>query len=51
MQNNKSDELFSSLTYLAVKSQYENEEYEKRNRRFDTLCSSTTASLINESLK
>ena len=51
MQNNKSDELFSSLSYLALKSQYENEEYEKRNRRFDTLCSSTTASLINESLK
>lgn len=51
IQNNKSDEFFNSLTYLAMKSQYENEEYEKRNKRFDTLCSSTTASLINESLK
>ena len=30
VQNDKSDELFNSLTYLAQKSIYENEAYNKR---------------------
>lgn len=43
-QNEKSDELFSSLTLLAQKSKAESEEYDKRNRRLQTYRTSTTAS-------
>lgn len=36
IQKEKSDELFNSLTYLAQKSIYENEEYNKRYRKTQT---------------